>query len=190
MGIKISLPLFIQIIAAGIICSGCSIIHRESGRLQFDQTMLLITEPALVIDCKSLNEVSASVWGGLTTQGDGARQVKLHMLGTSRQFGGNVVYQKTLALSFIGANGTGQAYDCSESQLENARKAASTEIYSISGTAFNKETNDSPSPLSITDTSRKSGAYKLRELKKLLDENIITKQEHDAQKAKILSDGI
>jgi len=61
--------------------------------------------------------------------------------------------------------------------------------YKINGTAF-KKTGNAPSPLPITDTSKKSGADKLRELKKLLDENIITEQEYEAQKARILKDGI
>lgn len=62
-------------------------------------------------------------------------------------------------------------------------------IYQVNGTAF-KKTSDTQSPLPITNINRKSGVDKLRELKKLLDENIITKQEYETQKAKILSDGI
>lgn len=61
--------------------------------------------------------------------------------------------------------------------------------YKINGTAF-KKTSNSPSPVPIKDASKKSGAQKLRELKKLLDEKIITQQEYDSQKVKILKDGI
>jgi hypothetical protein len=62
-------------------------------------------------------------------------------------------------------------------------------VYTISGTLY-KKTSDSPSPLQIVEKSAKSGNDKLRELKKLLDDGIITKEEFDAHKHKILESGI
>lgn len=61
--------------------------------------------------------------------------------------------------------------------------------YTISGTLF-KKTSDSPSPLPIVQKSSKSGADKLKELKLLMDDGVITKEEFDAQKRRILESGI
>tara|TARA_B100000745_G_scaffold295830_1_gene240407 strand:- start:443 stop:952 length:510 start_codon:yes stop_codon:yes gene_type:complete len=68
-------------------------------------------------------------------------------------------------------------------------------MYKINGTAFAK-VSDQPSPVVIVDKSRAptpastSNAGKLRELKALLDEGVITQQEFDEQKAKILTEGL
>lgn len=61
--------------------------------------------------------------------------------------------------------------------------------YVISGTLF-KKTSASPSPISISATPPKSGIEKLKELKSLLDGGVITQQEFDEQKHKILESGI
>ncbi len=66
--------------------------------------------------------------------------------------------------------------------------------YVISGSVF-KKTSDKPTPLFVTsETStavvEKSGAEKLRELKKLLDDKIITAKEYEGQKQRILQQGL
>ncbi len=61
--------------------------------------------------------------------------------------------------------------------------------YTISGSLF-KKTSESPSPIPIIEKSDRSNADKLRELKSLLDEEIITKDEFYAQKKRILESGI
>lgn len=61
--------------------------------------------------------------------------------------------------------------------------------YTISGTLF-KKTSDSPSLLPIIEKSSKSNGDKLRELKSLLDGGVITADEFNSQKRKILESGI
>ncbi len=61
--------------------------------------------------------------------------------------------------------------------------------YTINGTLF-KKTNDNPPPLQVVDGSPQKGFDKLRELKKLLDDKIITQDEFDLQKKKILEAGL
>lgn len=62
-------------------------------------------------------------------------------------------------------------------------------VYKINGTLF-KKISDSPSPVPIIETKGASDTEKLRDLKSLLDEGIITEEEFQEQKANILSDGI
>lgn len=62
-------------------------------------------------------------------------------------------------------------------------------VYKINGTAF-KKTSESPSPIPIADKSKSNGIEKLRELKLLLDEGIISQQEFDEQKGRILKNGL
>lgn len=61
--------------------------------------------------------------------------------------------------------------------------------YTISGTLF-KKISDAPSPLPIIEKSSKSNVDKLRELKSLLDSGVITTDEFNSQKRKILESGI
>lgn len=62
-------------------------------------------------------------------------------------------------------------------------------VYTINGTLF-KKTSDRPSPVPIVDIDKVSGIEKLRKLKSLLDEGVITQEEFDEEKAKILRDGL
>ncbi len=62
-------------------------------------------------------------------------------------------------------------------------------VYKINGTLF-KKTSESPSPVPIVETKKRSLAEKLRELKALLEEGIITEKEFQEQKSKILNDSI
>jgi len=62
-------------------------------------------------------------------------------------------------------------------------------VYTISGTLF-KQTAKSPTPLPIKQTNESTGFNKLRELKKLMDEGIITEQEFVKQKQTILNNGL
>ena len=61
--------------------------------------------------------------------------------------------------------------------------------YKINGTLF-KKMSESPSPVAIVEVDNTSDIKKLRDLKLLLDEGIITDGEFEDQKKKILSDGI
>ncbi|WP_444922854.1 hypothetical protein ACJJH9_11690 [Microbulbifer sp. DLAB2-AF] len=61
--------------------------------------------------------------------------------------------------------------------------------YKINGMLF-KKTSENPTPVPIVEANVASSAEKLRELKALLDEGIITKKEFGEQKRKILSRGI
>lgn len=61
--------------------------------------------------------------------------------------------------------------------------------YKINGTLF-KKTSESPTPLPIRQTNIESGFDRLRELKKLLDDGIITENEYALQKERILSEGL
>lgn len=61
--------------------------------------------------------------------------------------------------------------------------------YTISGTLF-KRTSDTPSPVLMMEKTEKSTATKLRELKALLDEGVISKEEFDGQKQRLLDAGL
>jgi hypothetical protein len=61
--------------------------------------------------------------------------------------------------------------------------------YTINGTLF-KKIAGSPSPLSIVEKSVQSGTSKIKELKSLLDDGAITKEEFDIQKRKVLESGM
>lgn len=62
-------------------------------------------------------------------------------------------------------------------------------IYKINGALF-KKTSEAPTPLPIIQTKEQSGIDKIRELKALLDEGIITENEFIKQKGIVFSNGI
>lgn len=61
--------------------------------------------------------------------------------------------------------------------------------YKITGTLFKKE-RENPSPVGVVTMQSPSTLDKLRDLKIMLDEGLITKKEFNIQKAKMLSEGI
>ena len=61
--------------------------------------------------------------------------------------------------------------------------------YVISGTLF-KKTSNKPSPIPMVLEKNLTAIEKLRQLKSLLDENIITKEEFEKQKSAILAHGL
>lgn len=60
--------------------------------------------------------------------------------------------------------------------------------YIIRATAFKKVRNQ-PSPTPIVDVGEESLTKKLRELKKLQDDGVLTKEEYESQKRKLLEKG-
>lgn len=62
-------------------------------------------------------------------------------------------------------------------------------VYKINGTLF-KKTSENPRPVSIVETKKSSLTEKLRELKTLLEEDIITEKEFQEQKTRILKNDI
>lgn len=63
-------------------------------------------------------------------------------------------------------------------------------VYKINATAY-KKVRSEPSPIPIVEkTNEEEFTKKIRELKKLLDEEIITKEEFESQKKKLLDKGI
>lgn len=60
--------------------------------------------------------------------------------------------------------------------------------YVIRATAFKKVRNQ-PSPIPIVDTGEEKLTKKLRELKKLLDDGVLSKEEFENQKTKLLEKG-
>ncbi len=60
--------------------------------------------------------------------------------------------------------------------------------YVIRATAYKKVRNQ-PSPIPIVDSGKESFANKLRELKKLQDDGVLTKEEYESQKHKLLEKG-
>ena len=60
--------------------------------------------------------------------------------------------------------------------------------YVIRATAY-KKVRSQPSPTPIVDSSEEKLTKKLRELKKLLDDGILTKEEYEHQKSKLLEKG-
>ncbi len=60
--------------------------------------------------------------------------------------------------------------------------------YKIRATAY-KKVRSQPSPIPIVETGEETLTKKLRELKKLLDDGILTKEEYENQKRKLLEKG-
>jgi uncharacterized protein DUF4156/putative oligomerization/nucleic acid binding protein len=60
--------------------------------------------------------------------------------------------------------------------------------YVIRATAYKKVRNE-PSPILIRETSEENLTKKLRELKKLLDDGILSRDEYEKQKTKLLEKG-
>lgn len=60
--------------------------------------------------------------------------------------------------------------------------------YIIRATAY-KKIRSQPSPIPIVESGEESLTKKLRELKKLLDDGILTKEEYETQKSKLLEKG-
>ena len=60
--------------------------------------------------------------------------------------------------------------------------------YVIRATAY-KKVRSQPSPIPIVDTGEEKLTKKLRELKKLHDDGILTKEEYEQQKSKLLEKG-
>jgi len=60
--------------------------------------------------------------------------------------------------------------------------------YTVRATAYRK-TRSKPSPILIEDTGEEKLTKKLRELKKLHDDGILTSEEYDAQKERLLNEG-
>jgi hypothetical protein len=61
--------------------------------------------------------------------------------------------------------------------------------YKISGTLFHR-TSELPSPIRTQEQTQKSNIEKLRGLKSLFDDGIITQEEFNTQKKKLLDEGV
>lgn len=61
--------------------------------------------------------------------------------------------------------------------------------YKITGMVFKKRT-DTPAPIAVNDVSKTAGIERLRALKLLLDDGIISQDEFDEQKSRILKKGL
>jgi hypothetical protein len=106
------------------------------------------------------------------------------LFGRRGTYNGAVLKLKNLAAGF-GGNYV-QIFTLKE---PHSRGGCFDNTYTISGSIF-KKTSDSPNPIPIIQKSNRSNSDKLRELKSLLDEKIITNEEFNAQKKKILESGI
>lgn len=61
--------------------------------------------------------------------------------------------------------------------------------YKINGTLF-KKVSDHPTPVRVKEEPSINNIEKLRNIKSLLDDKIITQEEFDSQKAQILKNGL
>lgn len=153
-----------------ILLSGCVTIPQVQLKEHADAVKVAKADPAN--NYKELGPISASDGdgcGGFGFQGTYERAVIL-LKNKAYEMGGDFV----------------QIYSMVEPHLV---PGCFVNQYTINGTLF-KKTADNPSSLQVIDSTPKKGSDKLRELKKLLDEKIITQDEYDSQKKKILEVGL
>lgn len=102
--------------------SGCASVKEvmpDFTPIVLKRPIYLVTDKALVSDCKSLGAVSTSTLkGGMNMQKEGSRDMRARMAQQAEEAGGNVVLENQVESGFMGGKANGEAFECSESQLK------------------------------------------------------------------------
>ena len=168
-------------VVGGLTLTGCEYLI---GKVYLDKTraQVYLTENAQDIkDCEFIKSVSSKTyWGGLLLQSEAQERVISNLTHDASNAGANVLLIKDKAKSMMGSKAVGEAYRCKEVVFSSPVKLIESQDPASS-------TETEPAGIGNPTASEDEVVEKLKRLKRLKDEGILTEREY-LEKRKALVD--